>query len=333
MSELKPNSAGIYESGGQKFRLGFHNAVWAGSGLGGIYDDTSVRRIAHRENVLSYGHDLYHYTSLVGLQGIIDESGFWASDNRFMNDATEMSHGAELAVRVLQHCKRRCGSRHFGYILEEVLENFLSPPQIGNLVTCFSQARDSLEQWRGYGPTGAVCIRLAGNRPGTRPLFYGPHQLPYQAFYDTYPKIVLLMSIIRRFEREYVLDRHIMSGNWPTNHDRQYIEHLILLISHRTVAFKNSSFKQEAEVRLVIPYSKVDQYEGGLKFRVGPLGLVPYVCTGNTKGVSGPLAISEVIIGPSSRQELISKSVRAFLDHKGYNATGVSLSVVPFRSQ
>ena len=212
------------------------------------------------------------------------------------------------------------------------MDNFLSPVSKGNLVACFSRARDSLEQWRGYGVSGAVCISLATYQPGTRPLFYAPHHMRYNVFYDTYPKIVMLLSIIRRFEREYDLDRQVMSDHWLDNHDSEYVNHLTLIISRSIAAFKDLSFKQEFEVRLVIPYNQVDKYEGGLKFRVSPLGLIPYVCTGSQKWMSGLLPILEVIVGPSPRQELIADSVRTFLDHNGYSATAVSTSRVPFRS-
>lgn len=187
------------------FRLGFENAFWAGLN-DPSYCEASRLIIARRENVLGSPPTVYHYTSLHGFQGIINESGFWASDNRFMNDAQETKNGNELAIRALQHCKHRLKNRHFSKIIEEVLENLLKPNRAGNLVVCFSTVRDSLEQWRGYGAEGAVCIGLANHQPGARPLFWGPDALPHKAFYDARPKIVLLLSIIRRFEKEYDLE-------------------------------------------------------------------------------------------------------------------------------
>lgn len=326
---LNSNSDQTIDPQGSGYRIGFHHAFWAGVTKEA---DTNVLRTAKWENVLACAANLYHYTSLAGLHGIIKEAGFWASDNRFMNDAAEQRHGAEVAVRVLLHCQRRFRCRRFSDILEGVIDNIRSASKTGTLVACFSTARDSLEQWRGYGPFGAVCIGIGGNKEGERPLFYGPSCLPYQAFYDERPKLILLLSIIRRYESEYDLDLQAMSEHWPTYHDKQYIDHLTTHISSSIVAFKNSAFKMESEIRIVIPYSAEKHFSGGLKFRESPLGLIPYVCTGNMKGLTGLLPIREVIVGPSPRQELIGESIRIFLDHNGYSEVAVSMSSVPFRS-
>ncbi|MDE8349482.1 MAG: hypothetical protein POG74_08370 [Acidocella sp.] len=322
----------IYEVEGKKFRFGFENAFW--SGLNDpSYSEASRLIIARRENVLSSTATIYHYTSLHGFQGIINESGFWASDNRFMNDAQEIKNGNEFIIRVLQHCKRKSRCYQFEKILEKILENIVIPNRVGNFVACFSTVRDSLEQWRGYGAEGAVCIGLTNHLPGARPLFFGPDALQHKAFYDTRAKIILLLSIIRRFEKEYDLDRQTMSDIWPSNHDDLYTERLTSMLIWRTIAFKDFSFKQESETRMVIPYETADNYyEGGTRFRVSPLGLIPYICTGSHKDLSGPLPITEVVVGPSPRQELIGASIRTFLDAKGYNAAVVRMSSVPYRS-
>ena len=86
MSGLKGNATEINEVGGTKFRFGYINALGGGAGIGDEHDDSYFRRTARRENVLSGAGNVYHYTSLAGFQGIISEFGFWASDNRFMND-------------------------------------------------------------------------------------------------------------------------------------------------------------------------------------------------------------------------------------------------------
>ncbi len=40
---------------------------------------------------------LWHYTDAGGLQGILRTETLWASDPRFLNDATEFNYGLEVA--------------------------------------------------------------------------------------------------------------------------------------------------------------------------------------------------------------------------------------------
>lgn len=316
--------------GGKPYRTGFLNAFWSGFGVG----ETRMRLRAKRENVLSNIHNLHHYTSLAGLKGIIEENGFWASDNRFMNDAEESWNGIRLADEVLQHKAKRTRDPAFATILRNVGKLVTSPRQHGHLVACFSTVRDDLGQWRGYG-SGGVCICLGTARNSEAPLFFGPDHLPYKAIYEELPKRVLLLSILRSFEREYLVDRSVMNGNWPSDHDENYSQQIFSRITGSILGFKDKAFKNEAEARIVLSYNQADSYEDGLRFRVSPLGIVPYLRTGDhiaLKKHGGRLPLREIIIGPAPHQELIAQSVETFIRQSGYADTPVTLSRVPYRA-
>lgn len=289
---------------------------------------------ARREQYLSWSQEMHHYTSLAGFKGIIEENGFWASDNRFMNDAEESWNGIKLARRILQHKAKRSNDEGFRGILLKVEELLASPDQYGHLIVCFTTARDDLGQWRGYG-AGGVCLCLGERRAGESPVFFGPEHLPHEAIYDEVRKRTILLSIVRSFEQEYVRDRAVMGERWPYNHDQNYFEFLHLKIASSIVGFKDRAFKNEAEARLVLSHKNADRYEGGLRFRVSPLGIIPYLRTGDhtaIKSDGGRLPLHEVIIGPAPHQELVAKSLETFLKHHGYSDTKISLSKVPYRT-
>ncbi|HEV7494344.1 hypothetical protein [Baekduia sp.] len=99
---------------------------------------------------------LYHYTTLDGLTGITDTSSIWASDARYMNDASEMSYAAELIETVIAEV--------LAEVDDQPLRSALpTRPGFGNafnyavpfgprpFVACFCEAEDLLSQWRGYG--------------------------------------------------------------------------------------------------------------------------------------------------------------------------------------
>lgn len=309
------------------YRTGFLNAEWAD--LRDEPDKRVVQRTARRENVLEYPSRYYHYTTLPGFHGIVESEGFWASDNRFMNDAQETLHGRELTAAIVTRYAARRSSDCFAPVLRAAVAWLREPVSIGHLVACFSRARDDLEQWRAYGPSGGVCIGLGEPTAGARPIFIGPDTLPFKVMYRGFPKARLVLSIVRRFAREYALDRLAMPDEWPDDHDSLYAERLGSLLAYRCLVFKHAAFRNEAELRIVVSQGNADRF-GGLSFRPTALGIVPYVCTA-AYGPKGPLPIQEVIIGPSPHQALIAASVETYLSARGYSHVAVVASAVPYR--
>lgn len=316
--------------GGKPYRYGFLKAFW----LGLDPHDPRAKLRAVRENFLSDWRELYHYTSLDGFRGIVEQNGFWASDNRFMNDAEETLHGVRLARSVLRHKAKRSQNSAFGDVLRAIDSRLAEPSKQGSLVACFSKARDDLGQWRGYA-AGGVCLRLGENREGEHAVFFGPDHVPYRVIYNECQKRKLLLSIIDEYEREYALDRAAMLNNWPEDQDENYEISLHSRISTGILGFKDKAFEGESEARIVLSYEQTKKYSDGLQFRVSPLGIVPYLRTGDhaaTIKAGGLLPLHEVIVGPSPHQELISESIESYLRQKGYQNTIVSLSRVPYRA-
>lgn len=338
MSQFGEDEFGVGEIAGKPYRLGFLKATFTPFNNPTEQERKTMLRRGRRENLLDVGRPLYHYTSLAGFQGIIASKGFWASDSRFLNDAEEMRHGAELTANALQHLSKRTKHAAFAELLDRIRTRLLEPLSKGPLIACFSTARDSLEQWRGYGGAGGICIGVGPfdkpptyleRAPKRAPLFYAPSMMPRRVLYKPNEKLVLVLSTVRRYEAEYVKDRAAMPDNWPDDHNEQYEKAITRWLEYSLVSFKNPAFAMEAEVRVVIFHSQADDF-GGLRFRPSPLGLIPYVCTGEK--LTGPVSIGNVMVGPSPHQDLVAESVRTFLDHHGYQDVPIDLSNVPYRS-
>ncbi|WP_267212284.1 DUF2971 domain-containing protein [Chelatococcus asaccharovorans] len=317
--------------GNKKYRTGFLYADWhEGQGEDEQLSDSRNRLMVRREKVLFFGGRIYHYTTISGFKGIIDTNGFWASDNRFMNDAEELYHGFELIKEVVEQRMRR--ELDFKHILAAVLSTLPKPHENPRLVACFSLARDSLEQWRGYGPSGGICIGLGGARTDdVAPISVGPDLLLHKVIYGRRAKLTHIISIIRRFKRQYQLDRRAMD-DWPQDHDQNYTERLGHALAHASVLFKNEAFHSEQEIRYVVSPAHADRFDGGVEFRASSVGLIPYVNTAGYGPPSKRLPIFEVTVGPSPHQEVIASSVKTFLLARGYKNPQVNISRVPFRS-
>lgn len=96
---------------------------------------------------------LYHYTDLNALKGILTNNELWATNCMFLNDSKELSHGVQLTIDELDNTARQ--SKVFGLVFDKLKELFWGLEQFAaelNIGVCsFSEERDSLSLWRGYG--------------------------------------------------------------------------------------------------------------------------------------------------------------------------------------
>src|SRR5688500_426450 len=98
---------------------------------------------------------LYHYTSQLGLIGMLNKKTIWASKIHYLNDSKEFALALELARDELDRrikaatskvdCSRLELLRDTIYTFEYTIEG------VNTCVCCFSKRGDALSQWRGYG--------------------------------------------------------------------------------------------------------------------------------------------------------------------------------------
>jgi len=94
---------------------------------------------------------LYHYTTLSGLLGIIANSSIWASDVRYMNDASELTYAAEMIAAVVAETLESVEDEALCSALPK-RTGFANAFEHGSrpFVACFCEEHDLLSQWRGY---------------------------------------------------------------------------------------------------------------------------------------------------------------------------------------
>ena len=100
---------------------------------------------------------IYQYSTISTFKGVIEENNLWATHWAYLNDAKELKKGIEIAKEVFSEIKqiKRFTSNpvHFN-----VLKNYVSSlgkadlfNKINVYVLCFSEEKDKLSLWRGYG--------------------------------------------------------------------------------------------------------------------------------------------------------------------------------------
>src|SRR6476646_1334832 len=71
--------------------------------------EAEVRALEDAARVRNHGpaaapRILYHYTTLAGLQGIVETNAMWATDTRYFNDAKEFTYSKEVIETALREC-------------------------------------------------------------------------------------------------------------------------------------------------------------------------------------------------------------------------------------
>jgi len=95
---------------------------------------------------------LYHYTSFLGLSGILQSKNLWLTDHKFLNDPSEIEHGKHIILNQINNHinknKKLCDFMKFFFddIMTRGYKTF---------VTSFCKEGDYLPAWRYYGNNGA----------------------------------------------------------------------------------------------------------------------------------------------------------------------------------
>jgi hypothetical protein len=241
------------------------------------------------------GGTLYHYTTAEGLQGIIKTKSIWASDYRFLNDATEFDYGLSIFDEIFEGFATRLPSEAVEVIKRTKEDYRRATFDIGTTlqIASFCGHGDLLSQWRGY--SGAIGYAIGFNREWLHqnaqvqgfqliPTCYEP---PEQRRIIT-DKLHLLKKLLEeRTEKES-----------PKNTVLEWWPQFLMSIA----ACKNEHFKEEQEWRLV-KFS--DEWPEGMCTRPTRSGLVPYVSVKlNAKEINNPplhpnnVGIERIIVAP-----------------------------------
>jgi hypothetical protein len=301
---------------------------WKSSHLSNwFFVDQTFWNEARRRRLVStdWPHTIYHYTSLEGLRGILENKSIWLSDYSYLNDRRELLHGASLADIAIDKLLQD----ESALIAHELLERWKQAFSSINRRVCvasFSGDGDSLSQWRAYG-------KLAlGVNPTSLALHVNQSRVQKVEYSESVQQELLALCL-----------RHITSAlSDDLRHDDpvrvmsmyQREDYVIELIAF----FKDPAFKSEDEYRLA--YVDKPEVYGGLGFKAVPKAfrvsggrLVPYVSSADilrSEPRDFEIEFREVVLGPEC-DDLFERGLREYLDSTGYESLRIRRSTIPFR--
>lgn len=267
---------------------------------------------------------LFHYTDINGFMGILDNSEFWLSDLKFLNDTEEWVNGCDIFDNLIDNYRELITVpvyRKFFDCLREKLDY-----QKGNnniFVMSFCEDGDLLSQWRGYGNNGGISIGFSTKR--NQILTCNNVQVTLlhdKILYDIADKEKLANEILGLgMENEFIRSE---GADFVADVVSKVIWYVIPL-------FKNNSFSSEKEYRWAY---RTDNNEA-VHFRERNGMILPFVkikkVTDNDQVAK--VNIEKIIIGPQKRQQEVSDGIKYYLECKGYIdlIDKVELSRIPYR--
>jgi hypothetical protein len=247
---------------------------------------------------------LYHYTTASGLLGILRDRRIWMTDIEFMNDAAELAYARPVVLDSLRaradeiappdedsaDGMRAATLRNAAGELEPSSQNYHV------YATCFCEKGDLLSQWRAYGGDGGYAIGfrtewLLDVSASQDSIHFA--KVTY-GLDDARPRLDAMLNEVAR----PVAGFPGATGNFR----------LMEFVLPTVAAIKDPTFAEEQEWRLLSTGSGV----GGLRFRSGSVGLVPYVEVGFPDN-----AVAQVIVGPGQHSQVRISGVRQLLESHG----------------
>jgi hypothetical protein len=279
------------------------------------------------ELILSPGKDLFHYTDLPGLLGILQNGDLWLTHSRYSNDDEEMAHGQRIAGKVIDDAMGQPpGMALYPEYLQH-LKNLIDQPLAeGMYICCFCQKNNLLSQWRGYGANGA----------GVSIQFDSGGFSPWAGVDCTHGLMRFWQVTYKEETQRKILEaavQHAWSWN-PRLTPEQRAQHAADAIQFFIPTFKNADFSEESEWRLV--FTPKPQCPVRPRFRPRGAMLVPYFTLRDlfppAEGTIATLPITHMTVGPNPSKVLNVASVRMLLDGLGYGSVPVEASSTPIRT-
>jgi len=287
---------------------------------------SSVGSTVGPELILSPGKDLFHYTDLNGLIGIVEKGDLWLTHSRYSNDEEEMAHGQRVAGEAITSAASLSANDPARTEYLQQLKVLIEKPSPeGVYICCFCQKDNLLSQWRGYGANGAgVSVQFDSGGFGPWTGADCPHGL--MRFWKVFYKAETQRKIV---------DGAINYSWIPGSTAAQCAQRAADAIQFFIPTFKNADFEEEAEWRLIYTPNPVCAVLP--QFRVRGTMLVPYyrlrdLVPGAPIMGGSPLPIGHVTVGPSASKILNVASVRMLLDKSGHTSAPAEASKTSFRS-
>ena len=309
--------------------------------------------------------NLVHYTTVAGAFGILETDSLYATNAFFLNDTSEIVHArhvisdalikrlAEITKTKLDEGKRASDLMFGCFALCDLCfdedDEKHSYDRFVPFVVCFCKSTPEtykdglLSQWRGYGSSAAVALEFDGLKLSAlleQQHFQeqlGPAELEHVEYFDQkHSHRRMVQSAIRKLNPALAdVSSYFRSKRLTFNRllDWYYTKARGMRLQAQMLRFacfvKNSSFKEEQEVRLAV-YIADNEPKNRILHRMRGSSLIPYIAISAVSG--GRLPIRRILIGPQKDQQRLKRAFESVVRSKSINSIVVDVSGIPLQS-
>lgn len=299
--------------------------------------NASSRLAASRKHIQADPPELlFHYTNSAGMRGILESSRLWATNSRFLNDASEVAYGMGLFESIVQARLSRSSNEVVSEFLGRTLHTTNAfDGMFDCYIACFCERDDLLNQWRVYaGSGGGYALGLRAKEIGRRwgGLSLTQNFLLRKVVYDTDLQKRLILEVLELAERILGDATQALSVADANNLIARSCQFVRSEVADYLFSFKHPAFAVEEEWRLCHIVSPGE--EDHVQFRDGPYGLTPYVCLDPSPmaGVNhNKLPLAKITHGPVPDPSNIRFALNKLLRARGYAFVEIAGSVLPVR--
>lgn len=281
----------------------------------------------------NYKGNIYHYTSSIGLKGILESKKIWFTDMFFLNDRSECFYTFELFSECLNKLKGSINKEIFDYLSaynkKECLNDFNNQRLY---VASFSTSNDNLNLWNYYTKSkDSAGYNLEFNLDVIRTAFgyYSKSKntgfICSQVIYKKSQQIDYLNSIILDYN-----DKFLENKKKDFTGKLKYIDHyeIFELIRFFSLFFKQNTFASEKEYRIVLMFNNCDSTNSLEKYREFNSIFIPYIDVPVGKN---EFLINSIMISPTQNQDLTESSIVRMTKGLSYNNIDIKKSKIPLR--
>lgn len=286
-----------------------------------------------------YNKTLYHYTSDIGLLGIISSNRLHATSALFLNDSNEIQYGLKLIQEILSDIARMEKKSLATFIAEAIVSRkniFTSKDDVfDTYIACFSEHKDMLSQWKGFSNQGS------GYSIG-----FDSTQLKHNYRSESFDAVPIRKVVYSFNKQEDIVleeinkcmrlaEKYKIELNKDQNSLNKIIDMLCFNLVKISTCFKGAAFSEEAEWRAVFTLSRIFPQETvKIKYKTNE-SIIPYLeldlSPKHSTSPSEKLPINEIVIGPKVDYESNKLSITKLLNQNGFNNVLISKSGINLR--
>ncbi|CAA7626016.1 conserved hypothetical protein [Candidatus Terasakiella magnetica] len=280
---------------------------------------------------------LWHYTNGTSLISILESGRLFATQLACLNDQTEYRYSVNLyrqAMLALWPSAKSTETEHlFGLIDEHLSPERYATSRNEWFVTCFSEMRDDLSQWRAYGGgENGYAIGFDTMALAQGILAHSSWMVPVR--YDKAANESLVANIAQATIRHFHEGFARRPGADPKDWALTFLIAWTKEIGYFAPFLKDPAFAAEKEWRIAHELNSGDILNMKYLQRTALMSRhIPLPYPPPTEPNSKLLPIKEILVGPGRHQTVSRISVGDLLLTCGYpkDAIPVTLSSIPFQ--